>query len=88
MFSRDVLIEGTAVYRPSGGLLRLEAEAIRVANGGDRLFRQAPTPMVRTTPSLLVRQQQMPTTGANAVFGRWPGDETEEELLAACEEGE
>lgn len=24
---------------------------------------------------------QTPTTGVNAFFGRWPGDETEEELL-------
>ena len=29
---------------------------------------------------------QTATTGVNAYFGTWPGDETEEELLALLEE--
>ena len=88
LFRTEVLIEGTAVYRPSGGLLRLEAEAIRVASGGDDLFRKIPAPLARSTSPQTVRQRQTPTSGANAIFGRWPGDETEEELLAACEDTE
>ena len=30
-------------------------------------------------------QPQTPTTGINAIIGRWPGDESEEEILAALE---
>ena len=35
---------------------------------------------------ILFRRPQTATTGINAIFGRWPGDETEEEILAALEE--
>ena len=32
------------------------------------------------------RQPQTPTSGFAALMGTWPGDETEEELLAALED--
>ena len=35
---------------------------------------------------ILFRRPQAATTGIHAIFGRWPGDETEEEILAALEE--
>lgn len=31
-------------------------------------------------------QPQGPDTGINAIIGKWPGDESEEELLALLEE--
>jgi hypothetical protein len=34
----------------------------------------------------LLHQPQGPNSGLNAVMGKWPGDETEEEILALLEE--
>ena len=87
-FRADVLMEGVAVYRASGMLLRLEADVVSPASARDRLFRRVPAPMARSTRAPATREPQTPASGANALFGRWPGDETEEELLAAFEESE
>ena len=40
----------------------------------------------REMDRLYLDQPQTPTSGINAIIGRWPGDESEEELLAALEE--
>ncbi len=33
-----------------------------------------------------LHQPQGPNSGINAIMGKWPGDETEEEILALLEE--
>jgi hypothetical protein len=78
-----VVVEGKAVFRPSGLLLRIEAEAMELAGEADAFFSTIP----KATPARFdvrrVREPQTSTSGVGAVFGKWPGDETEEELLAA-----
>ena len=81
LFSKEVVMEGQAVYRVSGGLLRLEAEAIRTATPQDSFFRQIPKPVRGTPGKKTMFVVQTPRTGAAAVFDHWPGDEPEEELL-------
>lgn len=84
---REVVIEGQAVFRPSGCLLRIDAEAIAGASERDKFFSQAPTPTVSIRRQL--ERAAVPTRGQSgfaAIYGKWPGDETEEELLAALEE--
>lgn len=84
--NKPVLIEGEAVFRPSGSLLRVDAHAIASAGERDTFFSQMPTP----DPSRLrvedLHQRQTPRTGFNAIAGAWPGDETIEELLETLEE--
>lgn len=86
LFGKFILAEGQAVFRPSGSLLRLEADAMELAREGDRFFSKAPTATSGQALSDRVRQRQGPNTGAAAIYGKWPGDESEEELLAALEE--
>jgi len=83
LFREDVLIEGKAVYRPSRKLLRLEADAVRPAAGGDAVFREIPRPLVQATPPRVARQAQTRAGGAGSIHAQWPGDETEDEILAA-----
>lgn len=44
----------------------------------------APIERVLTADDL--RQPQTPTTGINAIFGKWPGDETDAEIQQALDE--
>ena len=84
--NRQVLIEGEAVFRPSGGLLRIDTEAIAPSGEKDAFFSVLPTCGRTALRKGDILQPQTPSTGAGAIFGRWPGEETEDELLAAIEE--
>jgi hypothetical protein len=88
MWREKVLLEGLAVYKPSGGLLRIEADAVRPASKADELFQRIPAPLGGKGGRLDFRQEQSAQTGANALLGRWPGEETEEQLLLACRESD
>jgi hypothetical protein len=88
MWNSPVVVEGQATFRPSGSLLCLEAEGMAAATEADRFFCKVPKPRAIGVAPLRVRtkRQQTPATGASAIFGQWPGDETEEDLLAALKE--
>ncbi len=81
-----VVIDGHAIFRPSGGLLRVDAESIELGEGTGEFFSRIPKPTPGESAPSRFRRPQTATTGMNAIFGRWPGDETEEELVAALEE--
>jgi len=85
-FRQDVVVEGRAVFRVSGNLLRIEAETVKMATGSDDFFRQAPTPVGQRQERRTLLRPQTEHTGARAVHGGWPGDETELEILAALKE--
>ncbi len=82
---QEVLVEGKVFYRPSGKLLRIEAVSAISGEGTPKLWSKVPEPISRTIEPSKYRKKQTSTTGVNAFFGTWPGDETEEELLAALE---
>ena len=53
-FNRDVVVEGQGVFRPSGTLLRIDADAIVSASSRDDFFRLIPTaPVVRDYQKLV-----------------------------------
>ena len=86
LFAKRVVVAGLAQYRPSGKLLLIEAEHIGLATECDALWEQPPAP--RPVRSALVAQllPQDETSGVAAFFGTWPGDESDEDLLAALAE--
>jgi hypothetical protein len=85
-FHQRVLVHGRAIYRPSGRLLRLDAEALEDGNGAPDLWSRVPEPMLSRV--VLEPQAGGPAAkkGVTAFFGTWPGDESEEELLEALAE--
>lgn len=76
-----VVVSGVAYYRPSGRLLRLDVEQIDAARPEDAVFEHAPIP--RRQRLALDTATPSETGGVSSFFGTWPGDETDEELLAA-----
>lgn len=86
LFGKDVAVEGEAVFRASGNLLRIDADAIRPATDADNYFRTLPLPVRRANVPRAFLRPQTSSAGAAAAFGKWPGDESERELLAVLEE--
>jgi hypothetical protein len=84
-FGKTVVISGTAVFRPSGSILRIEADHIEPAKGDVSIWSVEPKPLDTDIDSRMLRKPQDEHSGMNAIFGQWPGDETDDEVLAALE---
>jgi len=83
---KQVVIEGLAEFRPSGALLRVDADAIREASAGDAWFSALPLPEVRRNyqkARATVRPGQKPYA---SIFGLIPGEESDEAFAAAVAE--
>ena len=76
-----VVVSGIGHFGPSGACFLVDAEYIGSAVDGDEIFEEVPVtdPVDFMPPSI----PQDALTGVNAFIGTWPGDETDEELLAA-----
>lgn len=86
LFGRNVVVSGTAVFRAYGALLRIEAETIEPAGSDAAVWARIPAPLFHGMDMAALRQPQGLRSGVNAVIGRWPGDESEEEIAAALRE--
>lgn len=83
LFAKRVVVAGLAHYRPSGRLLVIDAEHIGLASGGDALWEQPPAPRAAKSAPVASLLPQDESSGVAAFFGSWPGDESDEDLLAA-----
>jgi hypothetical protein len=82
---KQVVIEGLAEFRPSGTLLRIDADAIRDASTADTAFSKLPLPELRRNyqkEAASVRPGQKPYA---SIFGLIPGDESDEEFAVAVD---
>jgi len=79
--NKEVTVLGKAVYRPSGSVLRLDVEQVLETTVGREQFSQVPLSL--EIKPRVERRAQTPRVGVAAMFGTWPGDETDQELLAA-----
>lgn len=76
LLGERVVVEGIVRFRLTGAAERVEAECVQLAAVGDAVWARA--------PSAAADPQPHPTpAGLDALFGRWPGDETDEQLAAA-----
>lgn len=80
LFGRAAVISGRAVYRPSGANLRIEADSIEPAGEGWEFWSRPPLPLVAEPGTHSLRRPQGARSGLNAIFGKWPGEESDAEL--------
>ncbi|MEE9382702.1 MAG: OB-fold nucleic acid binding domain-containing protein [Nannocystaceae bacterium] len=86
-FGRVVVVSGEAVFRPGGGLLRVEAKHLEPAAEVPSIWSRIPRPLLEgPTTADKYRVAQGPRSGLAAIIGKWPGDETDEEIAAALEQ--
>ena len=83
-FSKEITVFGKAIYRPSGSLLRIDAQEILDTTEGRAAFSSVPEAL-RKLPRL-EKKLQTGKAGVAGFFGTWPGNETDRELLAALGE--
>jgi len=87
LLGQDVLVSGRAHFTTSGEVLTIEAEQIIIAKADDlKVWGQLPTPLHRPFNLDDFKVPQSPDSGMNTIYGTWPGDETDEEILSALEE--
>lgn len=80
-----VVVSGLAFFRPSGTIRRIEVEHVEAAHGDVSVWAEVPRPLRVAPDPLRLRRAQTPTTGLGAVFGKWPGNESDDEVFAALE---
>ena len=85
LWRKQVLVLGTAIYRASGRLLRIDAEIVKPGDAEARIFSRMPTPSHGRLNVSKLRRPQGPRSGMAAIMGRWPGDEFDEEIEAALQ---
>lgn len=84
-FNRDVVIEGAGVFRASGSLLRIDADAITFAGTQDEFFRQLPTAFIAPDYQTMTRLRPGERSPFNRILGSIPAEESDEEFAAAVE---
>lgn len=82
-FNRDVVVEGLAIFRPSGSMLRIDADAIAAASSQDEFFRGVPTGTVQRDYHKLARLRVGEKSAYAQLRGSLAGEESDEEFEAA-----
>lgn len=86
MWGGPAVVSGVAKFRPSGSLLRIEAEMIERASEKDlSLWGTLPQPVFGPLDERALRQPQGPRSGVGAIFGQLPAEETDEEIIEALD---
>ena len=80
LIKHQVTVSGRVVFRASGRVLRVEAESVRGAVESDRFFAKIPRPNAQRFDLRRVLREQGHKRGLAAIIGKWPGDETDEEI--------
>ena len=81
-WGKRVLVLGQAIFRPSRDLLRVEARKIEAAEERDDVWSFTPQPLFPDA-ELKTYSQPQSKSGVRSTFGKWPGDESDEQILAA-----
>jgi hypothetical protein len=83
LFNQDVVIEGTGVFRPSGSLLRIDADAIALASPADEFFRVIPSASRQRDYQKLARLKPGEPSVYSRLRGSIPPEESDEAFEAA-----
>jgi hypothetical protein len=82
---KNVTIEGMAMFRPSGRLLRIDADAFAAAGPRDSFFSRLPTALAETVDAVRLRVRPGESSFAG-LLGWVRGEESDEEFQRAVEE--
>ena len=73
------------MFRPSGTVRLLEARSVEPAIGDVAVWAKRPRPTAGCLDPRKLRQPQGPRSGVSALFGQWPGEETDNDITTALQ---
>ena len=85
LFNKEVVCEGLGVFRPSGTLLRIDADALAPASKHDEFFRRAPVAETNTDLVRVARLRPGESSVYASFLGSIPPEESDEEFVAALD---
>lgn len=86
LWGQAAVVSGLAKFRPSGSLLRIDADQITTADDRDlSLWSAVPRPAFGPLDERVLHQPQGPRSGMNAVFGQLPDDESDDDIIEALD---
>lgn len=89
LFTKRVVVHGIAHFRPSGAVATIVAGHIHLATPKDDIWDQIPRPRPGRVHGGQPAEDLPPYTNPfEQIWGKWPGDETIEELMEALEKVE
>jgi hypothetical protein len=80
LLGKQVVVSGLAKFRPSGRVLRVEADQIVPAQGDTTLWEAVPRPLFADLDVRGLRVPQGPRSGVAAIFGQLPADEGDDDF--------
>ena len=85
LLNRDVVCEGVGVFRPSGTLLRIDADAVAAATAADAGFAFVPRSARVGDLSRQLRLRSGEASAYGDILGCMPAEESDEDFAAAIE---
>jgi hypothetical protein len=86
LWGRRVTIKGKAYYKPSGNLRSIEAQLISPSGEGDEILEKIPQKQKNFKFYEDFLTERNANKSLEKIWGKWPGDESIDELLNALEE--
>ena len=87
-WGKKVTVKGMAQYRPSGAIRLLEAQVIKPFEAGEEVFETSPQTQISLAFERPAGRQSKDRSFLQDIWGKWPGDETIDDLLAALKRSE
>ncbi len=86
LWGKSVLVGGKVHFTPTGSILRIEADQIKSGSERDMMIWSVPpTPLKKPVSAAAFRVPQGSRSGINALIGRWPGNESDDEIEEVLE---
>jgi len=85
LFNKEVVCEGTGIFRPSGSLLRVDADALAPASQQDAFFRYMPNAEAKSDLGRATRLRIGEPSIYQGFLGSIPAEESDEEFSAAVD---
>lgn len=79
-FGKDITITGIAHFKPGGQLSFVQLESFGQPGKGDEIFSKKPEKMGIQQKIALQLREGKKANPLDDIFGKWPGDETDEEF--------
>lgn len=86
LFNKHVVCEGSGIFRPSGTLLRIDADALAAVAASDSFFARVPVAVPNRDASRSARLRSGEASVYAGFLGSIPPEETNEEFAAAVAE--